>query len=118
MRAASRRSRSARPAVTPSSWPCCSPTRCPPRTSTPCTEDLGRVQDERLTLVGRSKDTVIVHGVSYSGRALEAVLREIPGVDASCVAAISIRQAGSDTEQLAVLFANTLPATDEHTLHR
>ncbi|GAA2101220.1 non-ribosomal peptide synthetase [Streptomyces albiaxialis] len=81
------------------------------------TGDLGRLDDGRLTLVGRSKDTVIVNGVSYSGRAMEAVVREVPGVDETHVAAFAVCPPGSDTEKLAVLFGSTLADESENGLH-
>ncbi len=36
--------------------------------------DLGRLDDARLTLVGRSKDSIIVNGVNYFSHELETVL--------------------------------------------
>ncbi|MFD4640244.1 alpha/beta fold hydrolase [Lentzea sp. NPDC058436] len=73
------------------------------------TGDLGALDDGRLTLVGRSKDSVIVNGVNHYSHDLEAVLAEVDGVAPSFVAAFPVRPPGSDTEQLAVLFAAAVP---------
>ncbi|MFD6274460.1 AMP-binding protein [Streptomyces sp. NPDC060209] len=82
------------------------------------TGDLGRLVDGRLTLVGRSKDSVIVNGVNYFSHELEAFLEDLDGVGKSYVAAFPIRPEGNDTEQLAVAFATTLDPDDEAALHR
>ncbi|MEV0598710.1 non-ribosomal peptide synthetase [Streptomyces sp. NPDC050315] len=82
------------------------------------TGDLGRLVDGRLTLVGRSKDSIIVNGVNYFSHELEALLEDLDGVRKSYVAASPTRPEGSDTEQLVVAFATTLAPDDEAGLHR
>ncbi|MET9610124.1 non-ribosomal peptide synthetase [Streptomyces sp. NPDC006512] len=79
--------------------------------------DLGRIDDGRLTLVGRSKDSVIVNGVSYFSHDIEAVLERLDGVTPTQVAAFPTRPPGSDTEQLVIAFTPDLPAGDEAALH-
>lgn len=79
------------------------------------TGDLGVLANGRLTLAGRSKDSIIINGVNYYSHDLETVLTDVDGVAPSFVAAFPIRPPDSDTEQLAVLFATTA-ADDE--LHR
>ncbi|MFE7334978.1 AMP-binding protein [Streptomyces griseus] len=83
------------------------------------TGDLGRLDGDRLTLVGRSKDSVIVNGVNYYSHDLESVLDGLEGIEKSFVAAFPTRPKDSDTEQLAVMFA-AVPevAGDERALHR
>lgn len=73
------------------------------------TGDLGVLDDGRLRLAGRRKDSVIVNGVNHFSHDLETVLAEIEGVAPSFVAAFPVRPPGSDTEHLAVLFAATVP---------
>jgi acyl-CoA synthetase (AMP-forming)/AMP-acid ligase II/thioesterase domain-containing protein len=80
--------------------------------------DLGRVDGGRLTLVGRSKDSVIVNGVNYYSHDLETALGRLDGVRPGLVAAVPIRPAGGDTEQLAVFFATDLDDHGETALHR
>ncbi|OXY93062.1 non-ribosomal peptide synthetase [Streptomyces diastatochromogenes] len=83
------------------------------------TGDLGRLAGGRLTLVGRSKDSIIVNGVNYYSHDLESVLHDLEGVEKSYVAAFPTRPQGGDTEQLAVAFAVTPDvAGDEAALHR
>ncbi|MFJ3644509.1 AMP-binding protein [Streptomyces murinus] len=83
------------------------------------TGDLGRLDGGRLTLVGRSKDSVIVNGVNYYSHDLESVLDGLEGIEKSFVAAFPTRPKGSDTEQLAVAFAVAPEvADDEPALHR
>jgi acyl-CoA synthetase (AMP-forming)/AMP-acid ligase II/thioesterase domain-containing protein len=82
------------------------------------TGDLGRLVNGRLALVGRSKDSIIVNGVNYYSHDLESVLDGLDGIAGSFVAAFPTRPAGSDTEQLAVVFATTISAQDDAELHR
>ncbi|MEV8533597.1 non-ribosomal peptide synthetase [Streptomyces sp. NPDC051211] len=80
--------------------------------------DLGRIDDGRLTLVGRSKDSIIVNGVNYHSHDIEAVLAELDGVGRSYVAAFPTRAPGSDTEQLVVAFHPETEEGDELALYR
>ncbi|WP_406200604.1 non-ribosomal peptide synthetase [Kitasatospora sp. NBC_01560] len=80
--------------------------------------DLGRLDHGRLTLVGRSKDSVIVNGVNHFSHDIEAALEPLDGVARSYVAAFPTRPAGSDTEQLVIAFHHDLPEGDERALHR
>lgn len=82
------------------------------------TGDRGRINAGRVTLVGRSKDSIIVNGVNYFSNDLETVLNRLAAVVPDSVAAFAIRPPGSDTEQLAVLFATDLAPDDEAGLHR
>lgn len=83
------------------------------------TGDLGRITDGRLTLVGRSKDSIIVNGINYFSHDLEAVLNEVDGIAKSFAAVFATRPVGSDTEQLVVAFAPTAEvAADESALYR
>ncbi|WP_241837929.1 non-ribosomal peptide synthetase [Streptomyces sp. CB03234] len=66
--------------------------------------DLGRLDEGRLTLVGRSKDSVIVNGVNYFSHDIECELERLAGVTPSFVAAFPMRSPGSDTEQLVIAF--------------
>ncbi|HEY5833414.1 non-ribosomal peptide synthetase [Streptomyces sp.] len=80
--------------------------------------DLGRIDDGRLTLVGRSKDSVIVNGVNYFSHDIETVLAELDDVARSYVAAFPTRQPGSDTEQLVIAFHPEVADDDELGLYR
>ncbi|MFE3783991.1 alpha/beta fold hydrolase [Amycolatopsis sp. NPDC059090] len=80
--------------------------------------DLGRIEEGRLTLVGRSKDSIIVNGVNYYSHDIETALEHLDGVAASYVAAFPTRSAGTDTEQLVIAFCSELPADDEPGLFR
>ncbi|QFZ20321.1 AMP-binding protein [Saccharothrix syringae] len=66
------------------------------------TGDVARVDDGRVLLVGRRKDTVIVNGVNHHSQEIEAVLAElVPGE----VAAFPTRERGGDTERLVIAVA-------------
>jgi len=82
------------------------------------TGDLGVVENGRLSLVGRSKDCVIVSGVNHFSHELESVLEPLDGIERSYVAAFPRRPRGADTEQLVVAFAPAFPMDDEAELHR
>ena len=82
------------------------------------TGDLGRIEDGRLSLVGRSKDSIIVSGVNYFSHELEAAVEQLQGIERSFVAAFPTRPKGADTEQLVVAFATTLMTDDETKLYQ
>lgn len=82
------------------------------------TGDLGSIDNGRLNLVGRSKDSIIVNGANYFGHELETALEKLDGVTRSFVAAFPTRPAGADTEQLVVAFAPAFPFEDEAELYR
>lgn len=80
--------------------------------------DLGRLDEGRLTLVGRNKDSVIVNGVNYFSHDIETALEQLDGVSASHVAAFPTRAEGADTEQLVIAFHPEVSADDEPGLFR
>ncbi|WP_253195645.1 non-ribosomal peptide synthetase [Streptomyces sp. JHA26] len=80
--------------------------------------DLGRIDAGRLTLVGRSKDSIIVNGSNYFSHEIETALETLDGVAASYVAAFPVRPAGSDTEQVVIAFHPEVPADDDAALYR
>jgi acyl-CoA synthetase (AMP-forming)/AMP-acid ligase II/thioesterase domain-containing protein/acyl carrier protein len=80
------------------------------------TGDLGRIEGGRLTLVGRSKDSIIVSGVNYFSHELEAALAELDGIEPSFVTAFPTRPRAADTEQLAIVFAPSFDLEDESRL--
>ncbi|MEV0545099.1 non-ribosomal peptide synthetase [Nocardia salmonicida] len=81
------------------------------------TGDLGRLAESRLTLVGRSKDSIIVNGVNYFSHEIETAIEELDGISPGYVAAFPTRRPGSDTEQL-VIAIHTETGADEAGLHR
>ncbi|MDX3225622.1 non-ribosomal peptide synthetase [Streptomyces sp. ME19-01-6] len=80
--------------------------------------DLGRIDDGRLTLVGRSKDSIIVNGVNYFSHEMEAALEQLDGVAGGYVAAFPTRRPGSDTEQLVIAVSPEGAEDDEAGLYR
>ncbi|WJD97275.1 non-ribosomal peptide synthetase [Streptomyces antimycoticus] len=80
--------------------------------------DLGRIDEGRLTLVGRSKDSVIVNGVNYFSHEIEAALEQLDDVASGFVAAFPTRRPGSDTEQLVIAVSPEPADDDEAGLHR
>lgn len=82
------------------------------------TGDLGRIDNGRLSLMGRSKDSIIVSGVNYYSHELEAALESLEGIERSFVAAFPTRPKGADTEQLVVAFATSIPQADEAKLYQ
>jgi acyl carrier protein len=68
------------------------------------TGDLGVLVDGQLTITGREKDVIIINGVNYHSHEIEAVVEEIDGIEPSFTAATAVRDAGSETDKLAVFF--------------
>ncbi|MFJ7904557.1 AMP-binding protein [Streptomyces sp. NPDC096198] len=82
------------------------------------TGDLGRLTDGRVTLAGRSKDTILVNGINYFSHEIETVLGQLGGITPSYVAAFPTRPDGSDTEQLVIAFHPQAAPDSEPSLHR
>jgi len=82
------------------------------------TGDRGSLTRGRLTLAGRSKDSIIVNGVNYFSHDIESLLERVEGVASSFTAAFPTRSPGSDTEDLVIVFASTFPAHDAAALYR
>lgn len=80
--------------------------------------DLGRIEDGRLSLVGRSKDSIIVNGVNYYSHDIETAIGQLDGVASAYVAAFPVRPKGNDTEQLVVTFHPEIPDEDEPGMYR
>ncbi|KIM60237.1 hypothetical protein SCLCIDRAFT_1217003 [Scleroderma citrinum Foug A] len=77
------------------------------------TGDIGIIKDGALRLCGRIKDTLIVHGVSYSISALEMQLRAAEGVVQSSLAAAPYRALGQETESFIIFYSPSFDLTDE-----
>ncbi|MBD2801906.1 non-ribosomal peptide synthetase [Xenorhabdus sp. M] len=82
------------------------------------TGDLALIENGRLNLVGRNKDSIIVSGVNYFSHELETALEQLSGIEKSFVAAFPTRPAGSDTEQLVVAFSASFPHSDDNKLYQ
>lgn len=82
------------------------------------TGDLGRIDNGRLSLVGRSKDSIIVSGINYFSHELETVLQSLEGIEQAFVAAFPTRPTGADTEQLVIAFATSFTMDDAAKLHQ
>jgi acyl-CoA synthetase (AMP-forming)/AMP-acid ligase II/3-oxoacyl-(acyl-carrier-protein) synthase/acyl carrier protein len=68
------------------------------------TGDLGFVKDGTLTLTGRSKDVIIIHGVHYHAHDIEQAAESIDTVEATWTAALSVRERDDDTDRLVLFF--------------
>ena len=66
------------------------------------TGDLGRMRAGRLTITGREKDVIIIHGANYYSHEIESVVEEVAGVVVSFTAACAVRSPGRDTDELAI----------------
>ena len=82
------------------------------------TGDLGFIKDGRLTLAGRSKESIVVNGVNHFPQESEAAVEKLHGVERSYTAAFPTRPSGSDTEQLVIVFSAAAEVNDDHKLHR
>ncbi|KAF9244493.1 atromentin synthetase [Melanogaster broomeanus] len=71
------------------------------------TGDVGIIENGKMRLSGRIKDTVIVHGVSYGIPELEAHLQTIEGVTHSFLAAAPYRAPGQETEGFIIFYSPT-----------
>ncbi|KAG0708097.1 atromentin synthetase [Suillus ampliporus] len=71
------------------------------------TGDVGIIENGVLRLIGRIKDTVIIHGLSYGIPELETHLQTVEGVTHSFLAASPYRGSGQETEGIIVFYSPT-----------
>ncbi|WP_163862529.1 alpha/beta fold hydrolase [Myxococcus eversor] len=81
------------------------------------TGDRAFLREGRLTLTGRTRDTIIINGANHFGHEIEATVEELPFIDRSYTAACAVRPNGASTDQLA-LFFHLLPGTNEQEASR
>ncbi|NET44741.1 non-ribosomal peptide synthetase [Okeania sp. SIO2B3] len=68
------------------------------------TGDLGFLQDGKLTITGREKETIIINARNFSCHEIELVAEEVEGVEPAYTIACAIRQQDSETDDLAIFF--------------
>lgn len=68
------------------------------------TGDLGFLQDGKLTITGREKETIIINARNFSCHEIELVAEEVEGVEPAYTVACAIRQQDSETDELAIFF--------------
>lgn len=77
------------------------------------TGDMGVIENGVLRLCGRIKDTLIIHGVSYSISELETQLQAVGGVTHSALAVTPYRAANQDTEGFLVFYSPSFDFEEE-----
>ncbi len=70
-----------------------------------CTGDLGFIQEDRLYITGRVKETIIINGVHYSCYEIEDFINTCKGVCPGYAAVVGIKDISRETESVAVLFS-------------
>lgn len=73
------------------------------------TGDLGFISDGNLTLIGRSKDSIIINGVNYYSHEIEAIVETLPEIAISYTAACAVNLPDRNAEKLAIFFHPTEP---------
>ncbi|WP_328912404.1 MULTISPECIES: SDR family NAD(P)-dependent oxidoreductase [unclassified Streptomyces] len=68
------------------------------------TGDLGFVLGGELVIAGRRKDQIVVRGVNYLAHEIESVVERVDGVRVTFSAAVGVREPGTGSDRLAVLF--------------
>ncbi|MGC9524443.1 MAG: SDR family NAD(P)-dependent oxidoreductase [Limnospira sp.] len=71
------------------------------------TGDLGFISDRNLTLIGRSKDSIIINGINYYSHEIEAIVETLSGIAISYTAACAVHLTDRNAEKLAIFFHPT-----------
>lgn len=69
------------------------------------TGDMGYIKDNNLVLTGREKDIIIINGLNYFVQDIEAVVDDMPEVNASFTVATSIKNKAETNEVILVFFS-------------
>ena len=70
------------------------------------TGDLGFILNGKMTITGRAKDVIIIHGINYNNVEIESIVEEVEGVEASYTAACAARDPYSDTEKMIIFYSS------------
>ncbi|MFD7029418.1 SDR family NAD(P)-dependent oxidoreductase [Streptomyces sp. NPDC059917] len=76
------------------------------------TGDLAFLHEGRLTITGREKDLIIVQGANILSYDVESIAEQVPGTEATWVAACGWSGAGDSTDKLVIFF---VPADGDRT---
>jgi surfactin family lipopeptide synthetase A len=76
------------------------------------TGDLGFILNGKMTITGRAKDIIIIHGINYNNVEIEAIVEEVEGVEASYTAACAARDTYSDTEKIIIFYSSVYTDLD------
>jgi amino acid adenylation domain-containing protein len=68
------------------------------------TGDLAFILNASMTITGRAKDVIIVHGINLNSVEMEAAIEEVEGVETSYTAACAVRDQNSETDKVAVFY--------------
>ncbi|MGH8791696.1 MAG: AMP-binding protein, partial [Stackebrandtia sp.] len=77
------------------------------------TGDLAQLRGNRLTIVGRAKDLIVLNGGNYSCHEIEEAAGSAPGVRADRVAAVGVPDEARGSELLAVVFVPDASETSD-----
>ncbi|MEE2752233.1 MAG: AMP-binding protein, partial [Myxococcota bacterium] len=77
------------------------------------TGDLGFIAEQKLYVVGRSKEVLIFRGRNIAPHEVESALDDVEGVRRGCVAAVGIRPENSHSDELVLLVERGTEQTDE-----
>jgi len=76
------------------------------------TGDLGFILNGKMTITGRAKDVIIIHGINYNNVEIESIVEEVEGVEASYTAACAARDPYSDTEKIIICYSSAYTDLD------
>ena len=80
------------------------------------TGDLGFIAEQKLYVVGRSKEVLIFRGRNIAPHEVESALDGLPGVRRGCVAAVGIRPESAHSDELVVLVERGADLAEEPSL--
>jgi acyl-coenzyme A synthetase/AMP-(fatty) acid ligase len=80
------------------------------------TGDLGVIHDGQVTVTGRNKEILIIHGVKYPRERIEHLLRDLPGVSRGQVYACSVRGGESITDELGIAYVPAVGLPEDQRL--
>ena len=84
------------------------------------TGDLGFIQNSRLYITGREKETIIIRGQNFFCHEIEAVLNTVQGIKSTYSAVTSFFDTASATEELLIfiVYDEKIDSVDSNTLHK
>lgn len=80
------------------------------------TGDLGFINNKRLTIIGRKKETIVIRGANFFCSEIEEIVSNIHGVKSTYCAAFGVSDLQHNTEELVIFFVPLFDLEDNFNL--
>ncbi|MBO3797206.1 AMP-binding protein, partial [Bacillus subtilis] len=77
------------------------------------TGDVGFISKGRLTIIGRSKEEIIINGINFSNQDIESSVEQIEGIEKTYTAACAVQNEEKDGDELIIFYCSHYDEKDQ-----